>query len=462
MTLRGRGRAPSGFPWPCRIRRSKVSSVTTRRPLELILARNLMSALSTPAFLVDEGGVLVFYNEAAGALLGKRFEELGTVGPEEWGSLFGPFDEQRRADPLRRAAAGRRGAQRPPRARQLRDPVRRRRPPRDRGLRLPDPHRARLAGRDRGLLALRRSNGDRRPAEMKVKLWGTRGSIPSPGPETIRYGGNTSCVGVTLSDGSLLALDAGTGIRNLGLSLRRGADPAPHPPHPPAPRPHPGPRLLRPRLPPPDRDRDLGPVLARGLAARPDRPLHLGAALPGRGARAALRRLLPPLPGDRVGDRPGADPRRLGHPPRADPRLPDRRRRHLARLHPRPRARARRRPRHPRRGLDLGLRAGPRRLAADPRRPVLRRRVPRPRRLGPLRPLPRALLRQAQRRRAHAPLPPRPAAQRRAPRPARRRSRASAGRRSAAARARSSSPSRAPSTSSRARRARPRRAAATA
>ncbi|MFN8163621.1 MAG: hypothetical protein U0R26_07280 [Solirubrobacterales bacterium] len=65
----------------------------TQRPLELILARNLMSALSTPAFLVDEGGVLVFYNEAAGMMLGKRFEELGTVGPEEWGSMFGPFDE---------------------------------------------------------------------------------------------------------------------------------------------------------------------------------------------------------------------------------------------------------------------------------------------------------------------------------------------------------------------------------
>jgi len=54
---------------------------------------------------------------------------------------------------------------------------------------------------------------------MKVKLWGTRGSIPSPGPETIRYGGNTSCVGVTLSDGSMLALDAGTGIRSLGNVL---------------------------------------------------------------------------------------------------------------------------------------------------------------------------------------------------------------------------------------------------
>ncbi|MGE5407065.1 MAG: MBL fold metallo-hydrolase [Syntrophothermus sp.] len=54
---------------------------------------------------------------------------------------------------------------------------------------------------------------------MRVKLWGTRGSIPAPGPETIRYGGNTSCVGVTLSDGTLLALDAGSGIRSLGLAV---------------------------------------------------------------------------------------------------------------------------------------------------------------------------------------------------------------------------------------------------
>jgi phosphoribosyl 1,2-cyclic phosphodiesterase len=54
---------------------------------------------------------------------------------------------------------------------------------------------------------------------VKIDVWGARGSVPSPGPETIRYGGNTSCVGVTLSDGSLLALDAGTGIRNLGLAL---------------------------------------------------------------------------------------------------------------------------------------------------------------------------------------------------------------------------------------------------
>jgi phosphoribosyl 1,2-cyclic phosphodiesterase len=54
---------------------------------------------------------------------------------------------------------------------------------------------------------------------MRVKLWGTRGSVPSPGPETIRYGGNTSCVQVTLADDSLLVLDAGTGIRSLGIAL---------------------------------------------------------------------------------------------------------------------------------------------------------------------------------------------------------------------------------------------------
>ena len=71
-----------------------MSNVTqTQKPLELILARNLMTSLSTPAFLVDEGGVLVFYNEAAGMLLGRRFEELGQVGQEEWGALFGPFGE---------------------------------------------------------------------------------------------------------------------------------------------------------------------------------------------------------------------------------------------------------------------------------------------------------------------------------------------------------------------------------
>jgi phosphoribosyl 1,2-cyclic phosphodiesterase len=54
---------------------------------------------------------------------------------------------------------------------------------------------------------------------MKVKLWGTRGSLASPGPDTIRYGGNTSCVSIEGQDGTWLVLDAGTGIRNLGQNL---------------------------------------------------------------------------------------------------------------------------------------------------------------------------------------------------------------------------------------------------
>lgn len=69
-----------------------------QKPIELILARNLITSLSTPAFLVDEGGVLIFYNEAAGVLLGRRYEEVGKVGPEQWGTMFGPVDEQ--GDPV--------------------------------------------------------------------------------------------------------------------------------------------------------------------------------------------------------------------------------------------------------------------------------------------------------------------------------------------------------------------------
>jgi phosphoribosyl 1,2-cyclic phosphodiesterase len=58
---------------------------------------------------------------------------------------------------------------------------------------------------------------------MRLTIWGCRGSVPTPGPETVRYGGNTSCVEVTLDDGSALVLDAGTGIRRLGeVLLDRG------------------------------------------------------------------------------------------------------------------------------------------------------------------------------------------------------------------------------------------------
>lgn len=59
---------------------------------------------------------------------------------------------------------------------------------------------------------------------MRVTIWGCRGSVATPGPATLRHGGNTSCVEVALAGGAVLVLDAGTGIRRLGLELvERGA-----------------------------------------------------------------------------------------------------------------------------------------------------------------------------------------------------------------------------------------------
>lgn len=55
---------------------------------------------------------------------------------------------------------------------------------------------------------------------MRVTFWGTRGSIATPGPETVRYGGDTACVAVEGDDPEhLLILDAGTGVRRLGLAI---------------------------------------------------------------------------------------------------------------------------------------------------------------------------------------------------------------------------------------------------
>jgi phosphoribosyl 1,2-cyclic phosphodiesterase len=52
-----------------------------------------------------------------------------------------------------------------------------------------------------------------------VRIWGARGSLSAPGPATVGYGGNTSCVELELADGTTLILDAGTGIRELGQRL---------------------------------------------------------------------------------------------------------------------------------------------------------------------------------------------------------------------------------------------------
>src|SRR3989475_5961419 len=54
---------------------------------------------------------------------------------------------------------------------------------------------------------------------VRVRFWGTRGSLATPGPTTLRYGGNTSCVEVRTADGTLIVLDCGTGAHGLGRAL---------------------------------------------------------------------------------------------------------------------------------------------------------------------------------------------------------------------------------------------------
>jgi PAS domain-containing protein len=71
-----------------------------QKPLELILARNFLTSLSTPAFLVDGDGTLLFYNEAAGALLGISFEESGRMPASEWGKAVGPFGDDGEPMPI--------------------------------------------------------------------------------------------------------------------------------------------------------------------------------------------------------------------------------------------------------------------------------------------------------------------------------------------------------------------------
>ena len=63
-------------------------------PVEIIMARGLISNLTTPAFMVDHEGTLIFFNEAAGDILGLRFEEAGPMPAEEWGTRFTPVDTE--------------------------------------------------------------------------------------------------------------------------------------------------------------------------------------------------------------------------------------------------------------------------------------------------------------------------------------------------------------------------------
>jgi PAS domain-containing protein len=71
----------------------EIAMENPQKPLELILARNLLTSISTPGFLVDDDATMVFYNEAAAALLGRSFEESGQMTAEEWTAAFGPFSD---------------------------------------------------------------------------------------------------------------------------------------------------------------------------------------------------------------------------------------------------------------------------------------------------------------------------------------------------------------------------------
>lgn len=67
--------------------------ITTQQTIEIILTRQLAGYLSTPAFLVDMEGTLLFYNERAEPILGHRFEDTGEMTAALWSTVFHPTDE---------------------------------------------------------------------------------------------------------------------------------------------------------------------------------------------------------------------------------------------------------------------------------------------------------------------------------------------------------------------------------
>jgi phosphoribosyl 1,2-cyclic phosphodiesterase len=148
----------------------------TEQPLELILARNLVSIVSLAALLVDAEGRIVFYNEAAAGIVGSPFEEIGTLTREAWNARYGPFGSNGTplvADELPLTVAVREGR--------------------------PAFARLRVRG-DRGLLDVEAGALPCRDARRS----GTAKHI-------VRAGGRTRR--------SQLVLDAGTGLRELGIEM---------------------------------------------------------------------------------------------------------------------------------------------------------------------------------------------------------------------------------------------------
>ena len=181
------------------------------KDLMLILARELATNTSTPMFITDNEGTLVFYNEPAERILGRPFAAAGEIVASEWEETFEVETLDGKPMPLEEMPSGvafleKRAASGPLRSRTF------------------DEQEARA--RDDRLSALQagtRLRRHRRPllgvAQVRVTIWGCRGSLATPGRATLKFGGNTSCVSAELDDGTLIVFDAGTGIRNLGLEL---------------------------------------------------------------------------------------------------------------------------------------------------------------------------------------------------------------------------------------------------
>ena len=183
-----------------------------QKAVELILMRQLASYLAVPIFLVDPEGNLLYYNEPAERLLGRRYDETGEMPLAEWSTVFTPTAEDGsplRPEELPLVDRPPEAAARPPHARhpgpRRRRPAHRRRPPsRSRAGRAPP-------GRRRDLLG--------GAAVVKLTLWGTRGSA---GRGRARDGAVRRQHLLRRGAGrrrQLLVLDAGTGIRRLGAAL---------------------------------------------------------------------------------------------------------------------------------------------------------------------------------------------------------------------------------------------------
>jgi PAS domain-containing protein len=73
-----------------------------QHPVEVILMRQVASYLATPIFVVDPDGTLLYFNEPAESILGRRYDEAGEMAHADWASIFRPTDEQGRALPAER------------------------------------------------------------------------------------------------------------------------------------------------------------------------------------------------------------------------------------------------------------------------------------------------------------------------------------------------------------------------